>query len=129
MPAQAAPPLPSGTEMAIIKATMARRRPYTLVYANVTVKEHLRAIDAKYHALIRAAIDEQLQFEPAVETRNRKPLQQPAAFEARWEIRFGPDNRFRVLYDIDEAEHQVLTLGIGEKERERLLVGGKEIKL
>ncbi len=115
--------------MAIIKAIMARRRPYTFVYANVTVKEHLRAIDAKYHALIRAAIAEQLQFEPAVETRNRKPLQQPAAFEARWEIRFGPDNRFRVLYDIDEGERQVLILAIGEKERERLLVGRKEIKL
>jgi mRNA-degrading endonuclease RelE of RelBE toxin-antitoxin system len=108
---------------------MVRRRPYTFVYANVTVKEHLRAIDTKYHALIRATIDEQLQFEPAVETRNRKPLQQPAAFAAQWEIRFGPANRFRVLYDVDEAEHQVLILAIGEKERERLLVGGKEIKL
>ena len=115
--------------MAIIKAIMARRRPYTLIYANVTVKEHLRTIDTKYHALIRATIDQQLQFEPALETRNRKPLQQPAAFEARWEIRFGPDNRFRVVYDINEEEHQVLILAIGEKERERLLVGGKEIRL
>jgi mRNA-degrading endonuclease RelE of RelBE toxin-antitoxin system len=110
-------------------AIMARRRRYTLVYANVTVKDHLRAIDTKDHALIRAKIDEQLQVEPAVETGNRKPLQQPAAFEARWEIRFGPDNRFRVLYDIDKEERRVLILAIGEKDRERLLVGGKEIKL
>jgi hypothetical protein len=115
--------------MAIIKAIMARRRPYTLIYAKVTVKEHLRTIDTKVHALIRATIDQQLQFEPAVETRSRKPLQQPAAFEARWEIRLGPDNRFRVLYDVNEAEHQGHILAIGEKERERLLVGGKEIKL
>src|SRR6266446_7475362 len=111
--------------MAMIKAMTERQRPYTLVYTNVTVKDHLRTIDTKYHALIRAKIDEQLKFEPAVETRNRKPLQQPAAFEARWEIRFGPDNRFRILYDIDEEEHQVLILAIGAKDRERLLVGGK----
>ena len=117
------------SQMAIIQAIMARRRSYTLVYANVTVKDHLRTIDTKYHALIRATIAEQLQFEPAVATRNRKPLQQPAAFEAQWEIRFGPDNRFRVLYDINEEEHQVLILAIGEKEQERVLVGGKEIKL
>jgi hypothetical protein len=110
-------------------AIMARRQPYTLVYANVSVKEHLRAIDSKHHPLIRETIDEQLQFDPGVETRNRKPLRQPAAFEAHWEIRFGPDNRFRVLYDIDEAAHQVLILAIGAKERDRLLVGGKEVKL
>jgi len=116
-------------QMARIMAIMARQRPYTLVYANATVKDHLRMIDTQYHALIREKIDEHLQFEPAVETRNRKPLRQPAAFEARWEIRFGPDNRFRVLYDIDEVEHQVLVLAIGEKVQERFVVGGKEIML
>jgi mRNA-degrading endonuclease RelE of RelBE toxin-antitoxin system len=108
---------------------MVRRQRYTLVYAEVSVKEHLRTIDSKHHSLIREAIDKQLQFDPGVETRNRKPLRQPAAFEARWEIRFGPDNRFRVLYDINEAEHQVLILAIGEKERNRLIVGGNEVKL
>ena len=101
MPAQAAPPLPSGTEMAIIKAAMARRRPYTLVYANVTVKEHLRAIDAKYHSVIQSVVQRQLLHEPNVETRNRKPLQRPVAFGADWELRLGPANRFRVFYQVN----------------------------
>ena len=66
--------------MVIILTIMARQRPYTLVYAPA-VKGHLKAIDAKYHALIREKIEEQLQLRPGAETRNRKPLRQPAAFE------------------------------------------------
>jgi hypothetical protein len=81
---------------------MARRRPYTLIYARGVTK-HLKWIDAKYDRLIREQMEEQLLFEPGVETTNRKPLRQPAPFAAQWEIRFGPNNRFRVLYDIDEA--------------------------
>ena len=60
---------------------MARRQPFTLAFASA-VGKHLRAIDAKYHALIREKIGEQLRFEPGVETRNRKPLRQPALFGA-----------------------------------------------
>src|SRR5256885_1207562 len=107
---------------------MARRQPYTLVYAPA-VSEHLHAINAKHHSLIEDKIEEQLRFEPGGETRNRKPLRQPAAFDAEWEIRFGPDNRFRVLYDIDAKEHSVHILAIGEKHKDRLLIGGKETKL
>ncbi len=66
---------------------------------------------------------------PGVETRNRKPLRPPAPFAAQWEIRFGPDNRFRVLYDIDEAERAVQIVAIGEKDGNRLIVGGEEVAL
>ena len=85
---------------------------------------NLDAIDAKYDTLISDKIEEQLRFEPGVETKNRKPLRQPAPFGAEWEIRFGPDNRFRVLYDIDEEHHAVQIVAIGEKEGNRLIVGG-----
>jgi mRNA-degrading endonuclease RelE of RelBE toxin-antitoxin system len=107
---------------------MARRQPYSLVYAPA-VKKHLRAIDAKHHSLIREQIEEQLQFEPSVETRNRKPLRQPAVFAAQWEVRFGPDNRFRVFYDIDLEGREAHILAIGEKERDRLVIGGEEVEL
>ncbi len=93
------------------------------------VTEHLRAIDAKYHALIRQKIREQLRFEPGAETTNRKPLREPAPFGATWEIRFGPDNRFRVLYDINDEDRVVQIMAIGEKQRERLVIGGKEVQL
>jgi hypothetical protein len=65
------------------------------------VKLHLKTIERKYHSLIRTTIENELQFEPDVETRNRKPLKRPVTFEAEWELRFGPDNRFRVFYGIN----------------------------
>src|SRR5436309_2427176 len=108
-------------------AIMTRRQPYTLVYARGVTK-HLKSIDAKYDSLIRDKM-EQLLFEPSVETKNRKPLRQPAPFGAQWEIRFGPDNRFRVLYDIDEEQRAVQIVAIGEKDGNRLLVGGEEVEL
>lgn len=114
--------------MAGIKASRTRRQPYTLIYAR-GVTQHLKSIDAKYDRLIREKIEEQLQFEPSTETRNRKPLRQPGPFAAQWEIRFGPDNRFRVLYSIDEENHTVQIVAIGEKEGDRLIVGGEEVEL
>jgi mRNA-degrading endonuclease RelE of RelBE toxin-antitoxin system len=107
---------------------MARKRLYDIAYDRAT-KKHLRAIEAQYHALIRAKIEEQLQLEPGKETRNRKPLRQPAPFEATWEIRFGPNNCFRVLYGIDEENREVQIQAIGVKEGNRLLVAGKEVEL
>src|SRR5262245_66349590 len=112
--------------MARIMAIMARRRPYTLSYAR-GVTNHLKSIDAKYDSLIREKIEEQLSFEPGVETKNRKPLRQPGPFAAQWEIRFGPGNRFRVLYDIDEEKRAVQIVAIGEKVGNCLMVGGEEV--
>jgi mRNA-degrading endonuclease RelE of RelBE toxin-antitoxin system len=107
---------------------MARRKPYTLVYARC-VTEHLSSVGAKYDTLIRDTIEEQLRFEPGVETKNRKPLRSPAPFAAQWKIRLGPDNRFRVLYDIDEERRTVQIVAIGEKKGNRLIVGGEEVEL
>ena len=107
---------------------MVRRRPFALVY-DLEVKAHLRAIEAKYRGLIRRTIEKQLRFEPDTETRNRKPLQRPVAFEATWELRFGPENRFRVFYAVSHERREVQILAIGAKEGNRLLVGGEEIKL
>src|SRR5205085_1281933 len=92
----------------IIHSTMAKKPQYSLLFAP-QVKNHLEAIERKYHSLIRDKIDEQLQFEPSVQTRNRKSLREPV-LGADWELRFGPSNRFRVLYDIDEEHHQVVIL-------------------
>ncbi len=104
------------------------RQPYTIIYARATV-DHLRAIELKYHSLIRAAIEEQLRFEPDREARNRKRVLQPTSIEADWEIRFGHDNRFRVFYTIHREDRHVEILAIGQKEKNRLLIGGEESKL
>jgi hypothetical protein len=106
---------------------MAKKRPFTLVYAD-EVKDHLRAIETKYHSVIQAEIETQLLHEPDVETRNRKPLQRPIAFGADWELRLGPDNRFRVFYQVNAEAREVGVLAIGVKDRNRLYLGGEEFE-
>jgi len=88
----------------------------------------MRAIESQHHRLIRRTIEEQLRMAPGTPTRNRKRLETPAPFDATWELRFGSDNRFRVLYEIDEVTRTVNILAIGIKDRNRLLIGGKEFK-
>jgi len=103
------------------------RPPFDLIYAPIT-KEHLKAIEPGYYSLIRSTIEALLRFEPDVETRNRKPLKRPVVFEAEWEMRFGPGNRFRVFYEVQRGHHTVYSLAIGEKEGSRLLIGGEEVE-
>jgi hypothetical protein len=107
---------------------MAKRLRFTLSFAPQTI-EHFDLIESKYHGLLRRTIKEQMTYTPTEETRNRKPLDQPVAFGASWELRCGPDNRFRVFYDVDVASHEVLVLAVGVKDRNRLLIGGEEYEL
>jgi len=104
-----------------------RRQKFKLIFAPETV-EHMKAIESRHHSLVRATIEEQLKMAPDTSTRNRKRLETPAPFDATWELRFGTDNRFRVLYEIDEAKRTVNILAIGIKDRNRLLIAGEEFK-
>ncbi len=106
---------------------MAKKQPFALVYAQ-EVKGHLRAIEAKYHSVIQSTIEAQLVHEPDAETRNRKPLKRPIAFGADWELRLGPDNRFRVFYQVNREGREVRVLAVGVKDRNRLFFGGEEFK-
>jgi mRNA-degrading endonuclease RelE of RelBE toxin-antitoxin system len=107
---------------------MAKRPKFTLAFAPEAI-EHLDLIESKYHGLLRRTIREQLTHAPTEETRNRKPLEQPAPFQASWELRCGPGNRFRVFYDVDSPSQTVQVLAIGVKDRSRLLIGGEEYEL
>src|SRR6202521_2983934 len=98
---------------------MARKQPFALIYAP-EVTGHLAAIEPKYHSLIRTTIEEQLRFEPETATRNRKQLERPIDLGARWELRLGPGNRFRVFYRVDVEHRQVRILAIAVKERKRI---------
>ena len=104
---------------------MAKRPKFALSFAPEAI-EHFDRIGSKYHGLLRRTINEQLTRTPTEETRNRKPLDQPAPFGASWELRCGPDNRFRVFYEVDAAAHELQVLAIGVKECNRLLIGGEE---
>jgi hypothetical protein len=107
---------------------MPKRSKFTLTFAPQAI-EHLDLIDSKYHGLLRRTIREQLTFTPTEETRNRKPLDQPAPFDATWELRCGPDNRFRVFDDVDSESSTAWILAIAVKDRNRLLIGGEEYEL
>jgi mRNA-degrading endonuclease RelE of RelBE toxin-antitoxin system len=106
---------------------MASRPKFDLIFAPEAL-DHLDAIERKYHGLIERTLDEQLGYTPLRETRNRKPLEQPSPFGATWELRFGPDNRFRVFYQVDSHAETVEILAIGVKHGNRLVVGREEIQ-
>ena len=100
---------------------------FTLAF-DYQIPQQMGAIERKYHALIRQTIEDQLRYQPDVETRNRKPLRRPIGFGAGWEIRFGPDNRFRVFYRVDTQSKTVYILAIGVKIGSRLFIGGEEVE-
>jgi len=103
-------------------------RQFELVYPPI-IKQHLKAIEPKHWSLIRETLEAQLRLEPYIETRNRKPLKRPVVYGAKWEVRFGPNNRFRVFYSIDYDSVEVTILAIGEKLGNRIFIGGEEIQL
>ena len=107
---------------------MPRKAGFALIFAPETLG-HLAVIEAKYHRVIRETIDQQLLFTPEQSTRNRKLLEQPAPFDATWELRFGPRNRFRVFYEVDRDQRKVWLLAVGVKVGNQLFVGTEEIKI
>ncbi len=101
---------------------------YQLIY-DIEFASQIKTIERKHHSVIRKTIEEQLTFTPDQQTRNRKPLDPPATFGAHWELRFGGHNEFRVFYSVYPESQRVHILAIGLKVRDRLLIGGKEVKL
>jgi hypothetical protein len=104
---------------------MAKRPQFTLTFAPEAI-EHLDRIEPKYHGSLRRTITEQLTHTPTEETRNRKQLEQPAPFDASWELCCAPNNRFRVFYDVGPASRAISILALGIKDRNRLLIGEEE---
>src|SRR5712692_9766222 len=107
--------------MATILA-MARRSVFEVIF-DLSALDHLEAIERKYHSLIRRTIEEQLGFDPDTPTRNRRPLLRETAIGAAWEVRCGPDNRFRIFYDVHRDQRIVVVLAVARKVGSRLFVG------
>ena len=86
---------------------------------------HLRALTARQRAIVFDTIDEQLAHQPAVETRNRKPMRPNPL--APWELRI---DDLRVYYDVEEEPEQRVTIvAVGVKDHNRILIGGEEVDL
>lgn len=97
---------------------------YRIAYSPAA-EEHLRVLTALQRATIFDSVDEQLAQQPAVETRNRKPMRPNPI--APWELRIGD---LRVYYGIEEKPENVVTiLAIDIKDHNRVLIGGQEVEL
>ena len=96
---------------------------YDIEYSLEAV-EDLKRFRKYEQQLIVDQIDEQLSYEPAQETRNRKRLRSNRV--AEFELRI---TRFRVFYDVDENKNLVKIEAVGHKEGSRLFIRGKEYQL
>ncbi len=100
---------------------------FKIIYDTQVIR-HLKAIERKHHRAIRDAIKVHLSYEPDIETRNRKPLVRTTSFGARWELRCGRNNRFRVFYSVHPDVAEVHILAIGEKRRGHLYIAGRGVE-
>ncbi len=88
-------------------------------------EDHLRGLTVRQKAIILDNVDDQLTYQPGVETRNRKPMRPNPI--APWELRIGD---LRVYYDFSQkAKNIVYIRAIGIKERNIIRIGREEIHL
>ena len=100
------------------------RLPYHIEYSP-DAEDHLRALTARQRAIVLDTVDEQLAYQPTVETRNRKPMRPNPL--APWELRIG---NLRVYYDVEEDPEPVVYIrAVGVKERNRVRIGREVIEL
>ncbi len=89
------------------------------------MEDHLRALTPRQRAIVLDAVEERLGYEPAVETRNRKPMRPNPL--APWELRIG---NLRVYDDVQEQpEPEVYVRAVGVKERNRVWIGREVIEI
>ena len=86
--------------------------------------EDLSSFKKRNQQIIFSAIDEQLVWQPVLETRNRKPLEPNDL--SQWELRIG---QHRVFYDVDTNARIVAIKAIGEKKHNQLYIRGRKFKL
>lgn len=97
---------------------------YRIEYSPDT-ENHLQYLTKHQQRIILDAVENQLQYQPDVETRNRKPMRPNPL--APWELRIG---NLRVYYDIkNEPKHIVYIRAVGIKERNNVKIGKEVIKL
>jgi mRNA-degrading endonuclease RelE of RelBE toxin-antitoxin system len=86
--------------------------------------EQLQVLEAGPTRAVLDSVDEQLQHQPTVETRNRKPMRPNPI--APWELRIG---HLRVYYEVDTARSVVRILAVGVKERNVVRIGREGLEL
>jgi len=96
---------------------------YAIEYA-IEAFDDLESFRKSEQKQIMDEIDTQLEYEPRLETRNRKRLRPNNVAEC--ELRVG---KFRVFFDVLAAAKIVQVKAIGYKEGNKLFIHGEEYKL
>ena len=97
---------------------------YQIEYTDAAI-EHLKILTTRQQRTVLDTVDEQLKYEPLVETRNRKPMEPNSL--ATWELRIG---NLRAYYDVEENTVSVVYIqAVGVKNRNRVRIGQEEIEL
>jgi mRNA-degrading endonuclease RelE of RelBE toxin-antitoxin system len=94
--------------------------PYRVVWYPDT-HAHLRSLTARQRSIVFDEVEEQLTYEPTIETRNRKEMRPNPL--APWELRIGD---LRVYYDVTEEPQTVTVVAVGIKTGNRVFIGGEE---
>jgi len=100
-----------------------RKPPYRIEFTP-EADDHFGKLTARDRSTLADAIETQLPHQPTVASRNRGRMEPNPVAEYR--LRVG---EMRVYYDVMQAERMVKVKAIGIKDRDRVLVGGKEIDL
>ena len=96
---------------------------YRIEYSQEAI-DYLRSLTARQRSIIFDAIEKQRVYEPTIETRNRK-LMRPHPLSV-YELRV---QDMWVYYDVEEDPEKVVVIrAIGQKKRDVVYIGGKEIK-
>ena len=92
----------------------------------LTAANHIRTYRKFEQQIILDAVEEQLIYEPIIETRNRKRLGENDLSD--WELRV---EKYRVFYDVViEGDSGIVQIkAVGHKEHNILYIGGKEVQL
>jgi len=96
---------------------------YRIEYSHAAL-EHLSWLSKNQQVTVLGAVIAQLEREPNIRTRNRKPLRPNTL--GRWELRVG---NIRVFYEIEEESLLVDIRAIGIKKGNLLYVAGEVLKL
>ena len=97
---------------------------YQIEYTDAAI-EHLKFLTTRQQRTVLDTVDEQLKYEPLVETRNRKPMEPNSL--ATWELRIG---NLRVYYNVEVNTVSVVYIqAVGVKNRNRVRIGQEEIEL
>jgi mRNA-degrading endonuclease RelE of RelBE toxin-antitoxin system len=97
---------------------------YRIEYSPET-EDQFRILTARQQMTVLDTVEKQLQYQPSVETRNRKPMRPNPI--APWELRIG---NLRVYYDIeDKPERIVYIRAVGIKERNHVRIGKEVMEL